>query len=63
MARELAAHGHRVDMIEAVLAANGFHEATEFIDQPQIQDELRDIAERARRGEVFEQSSLPPRGH
>ena len=50
MARELAAHAHRVQMIEAMLAANGYPEAAEFIDQPHISNELREIAERARRG-------------
>jgi hypothetical protein len=38
-------------MIEAVLEANGFHEAYGFLDQPQIHNELLDIADRARRGE------------
>jgi hypothetical protein len=51
MARELARHGHRLQMIEAVLEANGFHEAYGFLDQPQIHNELLDIADRARRGE------------
>jgi hypothetical protein len=27
MARELARHGHRLQMINALLEANGFHEA------------------------------------
>jgi hypothetical protein len=35
-ARELAARGHYPMMIEAVLAANGFPEAAEWIDQPHI---------------------------
>jgi hypothetical protein len=30
MARELAGHGHRTQMIESVLAANGYHEAWDF---------------------------------
>ena len=38
-------------MIEAVLEANGFHEAYGFLDRPQIHNELLDIADRARRGE------------
>ena len=51
MARELAGRGHRPQMIEAVLAANGFPEAPEFINQPHIRRELKESAERARRGE------------
>jgi hypothetical protein len=51
MARELARHGHRLQMIEAVLEANGFHEAYGFLNQPHIHNELLDIADRARRGE------------
>ena len=51
MARELARHGHRLQMIEAVLEANGFHEVYGFLDRPQIHNELLDIADRARRGE------------
>ena len=35
-ARELAARGHYPMMIEAVLAADGFPEAAEWIDQPHI---------------------------
>lgn len=56
MARELAAHGHRVQMIEAMLAANGYPEAPEFIDQPHIRNELRDIALRAGRRDEAERS-------
>jgi hypothetical protein len=56
MARELATHGHRPQMIEAVLHANGFNEAGEFIDQPHILRELRDIADRARRREETERA-------
>jgi hypothetical protein len=52
-ARELAGHGHRTQMIEAMLAANGFSEAAEFIDQPHIRTELQHIAQQARR-ERFE---------
>jgi hypothetical protein len=48
-ARELAAHGHRIQMIEAMLAANGYPEAADFIDQAHIRNELRDIALRAGR--------------
>ena len=51
MARELARHGHRLQMIEALLEANGFRDAYVFLDQPQIQNELLEIADRARRGE------------
>jgi hypothetical protein len=35
-ARELAARGHYPIMIEAVLKANGFAEADEWIDPPHI---------------------------
>ena len=48
MARELAARGHRPQMIEAVLVANGFREAPEFIGQQHVHRELTEIAERAR---------------
>jgi hypothetical protein len=51
MARELARHGHRLQMIDALLEANGFHNAYGFLDQPHIHNELLDIADRARRGE------------
>jgi hypothetical protein len=51
MARELARHGHRLRMIEALLEANGFHEADVFLNQPHIHNELVDIADRVRRGE------------
>jgi hypothetical protein len=51
MARELARHGHRLQMIETVLEANGYHGAYRFLDQPPIHNGLLDIAERARRGE------------
>jgi hypothetical protein len=51
MARELARHGHRFQMIEAVLEANGFHEAYRFLDQPPVHNELLETADRARRGE------------
>jgi hypothetical protein len=56
MARELASHGHRPQMIEAMLVANGFQEAQEFIHQPHIMRELRDIADRARRREETERA-------
>jgi hypothetical protein len=65
-ARELARHGHRPQMIESVLVANGFREAPEFIDQPHIWRELRDIADRACRREETERSireGEQPRGH
>jgi hypothetical protein len=51
-ARELAARGHYPMMIEAVLAANGFAEAAEWIDQPHIRREMKDIADRARKQAV-----------
>ena len=54
MARQLAGNGNRVQIIEAVLVANGYPEAAEFIDQPHIHNELRDIALRAGRREETE---------
>jgi len=39
-------------MIEAVLRANGFPEAAEWIDQPNIHKELKDIADAARKQAV-----------
>jgi hypothetical protein len=36
----------------SVLRANGFPEAAEWIDQPHIHKELKDIAERARKKAV-----------
>jgi hypothetical protein len=39
-------------MIEAVLAASGFPEAVEWIDQPHIRRELKEIADRARKQPV-----------
>jgi hypothetical protein len=39
-------------MIEAVLKANGFAEAAEWIDQPHVFRELKDIADRARKKAV-----------
>jgi hypothetical protein len=48
-AQELAARGHQPLMIEAVLRANGFPEATEWIDQPHIYKELKRIANAARK--------------
>jgi hypothetical protein len=51
-ARELAARGHYPLMIESVLMANGFPEAAEWIHQPHIHKELKDIAERARKKAV-----------
>jgi len=56
MARELAGHGHRPQMIEAMLVANGFREAPEFVDQPHIHNELRDIALRAGRRDETERA-------
>src|SRR4051812_39081809 len=51
MARELARHGRRLPMIEALLVANGFQEADVFLNQLHIHNELVDIADRVRRGE------------
>jgi hypothetical protein len=45
-ARELAARGQNPIMIEAVLAANGFPEAAEWIGQPHIHNELKNIGGR-----------------
>jgi hypothetical protein len=50
-ARELAARGHYTSMIENMLRANGFPEAGEWIDQPNIYNELKDIADKARRSD------------
>ena len=51
-ARELAARGHQAGMIEAVLKANGFPEASEWIYQLHIHHELKDIADTARKQAV-----------
>ena len=51
MARELARYGRRLPMIEALLEANGFHEADVFLSQPHVHNELVEIADRVRRGE------------
>jgi hypothetical protein len=56
MARELASRGHRPQMIESVLAANGYPEAAEWIDMPHIRNELRDIALRAGRRDESERA-------
>ena len=48
-ARELARRGHYPAMIEGVLAANGFPEAREWIDQCHIRRELKDLTDDARR--------------
>jgi hypothetical protein len=57
LARELARHGHRLPMTEAMLKANGFHEADAFLNQPQVHNELVDIADRVRRGDYARQAS------
>ena len=51
-ARELAARGHYPMMVEAVLRANGFPEASEWIYQPHIHHESKDIADTARKQAV-----------
>jgi hypothetical protein len=51
MARELARNGHRLRMTEALLEANGFHEAYDFLNQPHVHNELVEVADRVRRGE------------
>ena len=60
MARELARCGHRLQMIEAMLGANGFRDAYVFLDQPHIQNELLKIADRARRSEEQPRSEHAP---
>ena len=61
MARELARHGHGLPMIEALLKANGFHEADVFLNQPHIHNELVEVADRARRGDKgFSSGSVRP---
>ena len=57
-ARELASRGHQPLMIEAVLRANGFPEAAEWIDQPHIRKELKNIADAARK----QATGLPTEG-
>ena len=59
-ARELAARGYYPFKIEAVLKFYGFLEAAEWIGQAQIQKELKDIAETARRSDQIKWNSLPP---
>jgi hypothetical protein len=39
-------------MIESVLMANGFPEGAEWIDQPHIHNELKNIADKARKEAV-----------
>ena len=60
-ARELAGRGHYPMMIEAVLTANGFPEAAEWIDQPHVFNELKEIAHRARKqgGEACPEAKVP----
>jgi hypothetical protein len=63
MAHELARHSHGLPMIEALLKANGFHEADVFLNQPHIHKELVEVADRARRGvqaaKETESSAIP----
>jgi hypothetical protein len=59
-ARELAARGHDPLMIETRLRVNGFPEAAEWIDPPNIHNELKDIADKARRSDQFKWNALPP---
>jgi hypothetical protein len=47
MARGLAAKGHRLPMIEVMLAANGFRHAADFLEQANVESEMREIAARA----------------
>jgi hypothetical protein len=60
LARELAGRGHRLQMIEAVLAVNGFREASEFLARSNIGRELRNIADRARRRDESERRIREP---
>jgi hypothetical protein len=53
----LARHGHRLPMIQAMLEANGFHEADVFPNQPYVHNQLVDIADRVRRGEQAEKAT------
>jgi hypothetical protein len=46
---DLAARGHQPLMIEAVLRANGFPEAAEWVDQPHIHKELIIVADMVRK--------------
>lgn len=55
-ARELARRGHYPMMIEAVLTANGFPEAAEWIDQHHVFRELKELADRA-----WKEGKEPPR--
>ena len=57
-ARELAARGHQPLMIEAMLRANGFPEAAEWIDQPHIRKELKNIADAARKQAACSTSAI-----
>jgi hypothetical protein len=60
MARELAGHGHRLQMIAALLQANGFHQAYGFLDHPHIDNELVGTADRcAARGTGAGQERTP----
>ena len=53
--RELAARGYYLFQVQAVLKAYGFPEAAEW-----IYNELKEIAERARRSDEIKWNSLPP---
>ena len=44
-------------MIETMLEANGFHDAYGFLSRPQVQNELLEIADEARRGEEGDRES------
>jgi replicative DNA helicase len=57
-AYELASQGHRPQMIEAVLAANGFPEAAEFIEQHALKRELIELADEARKSTLAGNKSL-----
>jgi hypothetical protein len=57
-AYEMASQGHRPQMIEAVLAANGFPEAAEFIEQHPLKRELIELADQARKSGLEKTSLL-----
>ena len=59
-ARELAARGYHPSKIEAVLRFQGFLEAAEWIGQPYMHKQLKNIAERARRSDQIKWNALPP---
>jgi hypothetical protein len=49
VAYRLARRGHRPEMIEALLVANGFPELSDLMNQLNFRRELKAIADQARR--------------